>query len=169
MAEQVTYGDDGTTTMVTSRRGFAEPARWLATYALALIFLIFGLSKFAAGAGEGLAPLVSNSPLISWWHDVFGVAGTAPVVGSYEVLTALLIAARPINPRLSMIGGAMAVVLFLVTLTFLFSTPGVSASDAGPFPLSMLGQFLFKDLGLLALAFTVFAASGDEVAVRKVR
>ena len=169
MTQQVNDGDDGTTTMVTSRRGFAEPARWLAIYALALIFLVFGLSKFTAGAGEGLAPLVSNSPLISWWHDVFGVAGTAPAVGSYEVLTALLIAARPINPRLSMIGGAMAVILFLVTLTLLFSTPGVPASDPGPFPLSMLGQFLFKDLGLLALAFMVFAGSRDEVAWRKLR
>ncbi len=44
--------------------------------------------------------------------------------------------------------------LFLSTLSFLFSTPGVTAASAGGFPvLSVLpGQFLLKDLVLIGAA-----------------
>lgn len=140
---------------MTLARGdrLADLGQWAATYALAIIFLAFGAAKFGAKAGESIAPLVMNSPFVSWWHTLFGVDGTALVVGVYEILTGLLIAARPFNPRLSMIGGAMAVMTFLVTLSFLFSTPKVDA---------MLGEFLLKDLVLLGVALWVFAASRAE-------
>jgi uncharacterized membrane protein YkgB len=44
--------------------------------------------------------------------------------------------------------------MFLTTLSFLVTTPGVWASSAGGFPaLSALpGQFLIKDLALLGIA-----------------
>ena len=44
-----------------------------------------------------------------------------------------------------------AVLLFLATLSFLFTTPGVTVASAGGFPvLSVLpGQFLVKDLVLI--------------------
>lgn len=138
---------------------------WAITYALAIIFLGFGAAKFGAMAGESIAPLVKNSPLVFWWHDLFGINGTARVVGVSEILTGLLIAARPISPRLSMIGGAMAVVTFLVTLSFLFSTPEARVGSA-PWPLTMLGEFLLKDLVLLSVAFWIFGVSRAEVRAR---
>lgn len=146
--------------------GVADFGGWAANYALAVVFLIFGATKFTAMGGEGIAPLVMNSPLASWWHALFGVDGTGQVPGAYEILTGLLIAARPINPRLSVIGGAMAVITFLVTLTFLFSTPMVAAGDT-PFPLSMLGQFLLKDLVLLSVALWIFGASRVEAQLHR--
>ena len=48
------------------------------------------------------------------------------------------------------VGSALAILLFLGTLSFLFTTPGVADAGAGGFPaLSMTGQFLLKDLVLL--------------------
>lgn len=140
----------------------ADLAQWVATYALAIIFLVFGVAKFGAMAGEAIAPLVMNSPLVSWWHTLFGINGTARVVGVFEILTGLLIAARPISPRFSVIGGAMAVITVLVTLSFLLSTP--MAIDGNG--LTMLGEFLLKDVVLLAVAFWIFAASRAEVRAR---
>lgn len=140
----------------------ADLGQWAATYALAVIFLVFGTAKFGAMAGESIAPLVMNSPLVSWWHAVFGINGTARVVGVVEIVTGLLIAARPISPRLSMIGGAMAVIVFLTTLSFLLSTPGTT--DGNGF--TMLGQFLLKDLVMLAVSFWIFAASRAEIRAR---
>lgn len=131
---------------------------WAVIYALAIIFVVFGASKFTPMAGEGIAPLVMNSPLVAWLHGAFGVEGTARVIGSYEILAGLLIAARPIDARLSAIGGAMAVITFLTTLSFLLTTPMVTAGDA-PFPLSMMGQFLLKDLVLLAAGLWIFGES----------
>ena len=137
-------------------------AGWIATYALAIIFLGFGVAKFGAMAGESIAPLIMNSPLVSWWHTLFGINGTARVVGVFEILTGLLIAARPLNPRFSMIGGAMAVITFIVTLSFLFSTPDATDGKG----LTMLGEFLLKDLVLLSVGFWIFALSRAEVRAR---
>ena len=95
----------------------------LVTYALALIFLWFGCLKFTQYEAAGVAPLVMNSPLVAWWHGLFGIAGTSRMLGVYEILTGLLIAARPFNPRLASIGGAMAAICFAITVSFLFSTP----------------------------------------------
>jgi len=76
------------------------------------------------------------------------------VLGTVEIIAALLIALRPLAPRISVPGSPLAVLLFLGTLSFLFSTPGTIAASAGGFPvLSVLpGQFLLKDLVLVAAA-----------------
>jgi len=49
-------------------------------------------------------------------------------LGMMEMVAALLIALRPVWPRVSAAGSALAVVLFVGTLSFLFTTPGVVAS-----------------------------------------
>ncbi len=163
--EMATRDDDPASALASRQDGAVDLGSWAARYALAIIFLIFGGSKFAPMAGETLAPLIMNSPLVSWLHGVFGVDGAAHALGVYEIITGALIAARPLNPRLSMIGGAMAVITFLITLSFLFSTPGVAGGN--PFPLTMLGQFLLKDLVLLSVSLWIFAASRAEAKLRR--
>jgi hypothetical protein len=71
-----------------------------------------------------------------------------------------------VSPRWSAVGSAMAILLFLGTLSFLFTTPGVTA--AGGFPvLSVLpGQFLLKDLVLLGASLWTL---GDSLAAIKSR
>ena len=140
----------------------------LVTYALALIFLWFGSLKFTQYEAAGIAPLVMNSPIVAWWHDLFGIAGTAHMLGTYEILTGLLLAARPFNPRLAEIGGAMAAICFLVTVSFLLSTPGiVQPGFDTPFALSAFpGQFLLKDVALLAASLSVLLGARGERRVR---
>lgn len=140
----------------------------LVTYALALIFLWFGCLKFTQYEAAGVAPLVMNSAIVGWWHGIFGIAGTSRMLGVYEVLTGLLIAARPFQPRLAAIGGAMATICFLVTVSFLFSTPGVNqpgydnALALSAFP----GQFLLKDIVLLAASIWILFAARAEAHAR---
>ena len=76
------------------------------------------------------------------------------MLGVVEVAIALLIAARPFWPRASTLGSALAVGMFLTTLSFLVTTPGVWEASAGGFPaLSALpGQFLIKDLALVGIS-----------------
>jgi uncharacterized membrane protein YkgB len=80
------------------------------------------------------------------------------LIGVIEVIAGLLIAAGFVLPRLGAIGGAMACATFLITLSFFLSTPGVAQADAGGFPvISVLpGQFLLKDIVLLAVSFWIF-------------
>ena len=98
--------------------------------------------------------LIQHSPLMSWVYDVFSVTFVAYALGTMEIVAALLIAARPLWPRVSAAGSALAVVLFLGTLSFLFTTPGVVMTYAHGVPVlsALPGQFLLKDLVLLGVS-----------------
>ncbi len=148
-------------TRVVERDSLERLAGWAITFALAIIFLWFGLLKFTDYEASGVAGFIMNSPLIAWLHGAFGITGGARFLGVFEILTGLLIAGRLISPRLSVIGGAMGVVIFLITLTLMFTTPGVIQPGFSglPFLSAVPGQFLLKDLGLLAASFWVLATS----------
>ena len=88
-----------------------------------------------------------------WAYQLFSKGQFSVILGSVELLTAGLIAARPFSARLSAVGSALAVGMFLTTLTFLFSTPGVIEPSLGfPALSAMPGQFLIKDVVLLGAA-----------------
>ncbi len=122
-------------------------------YGLVIILLWVGALKFTAYEAEGIQGLVANSPFLSWAYGVFSVRTFAALLGTGEIAIALMIAMRSISPKVSAIGSFGAILLFLVTLTFMFTTPGVWQPGYGfPFPSPMPGQFLAKDVALLAIA-----------------
>jgi reactive chlorine resistance protein C len=124
-------------------------------YGLVLILLWIGGMKFTAYEADGISAFVSNSPLMSWAYQLLSKGQFSALLGGTELLAALLIAVRPYSPRLSAAGSAMAVGMFLTTLTFLFSTPGVVEPSLGFPALSALpGQFLIKDVVLLGAALS---------------
>jgi reactive chlorine resistance protein C len=80
------------------------------------------------------------------------VAGVSRLIGVAELTIAGLILCRPWSPRLSAFGSAGAIGMFLVTVSFLFSTPGLwQWVDGYPAPSEGAG-FLMKDLFLLGAA-----------------
>jgi uncharacterized membrane protein YkgB len=128
--------------------------RALARYGLVVVVAWIGLMKFTAYEAEGIRLYVNNSPLMSWVYGFLSVRGFSAALGVVEVVTALLIAARPLSPRAAALGSALAVGMFLTTLSFLVTTPGVWEPSAGGFPAlsGKPGQFLIKDLALLGIA-----------------
>lgn len=122
-------------------------------YGLAAIFLWIGLLKFTAYEAKNIEPLVTNSPLWSWAVQSIGLRGVSGFIGVVEISIGLLIAARTLSPKLSAIGSLGAVVTFVITLSFLLTTPGVWEPGYGFGFLSALpGQFLAKDLVLLGVS-----------------
>jgi uncharacterized membrane protein YkgB len=116
---------------------------------LAITLLLIGVLKFTAGEAQGIQPLVANSPLMFWIYRVFSLQGVSNLIGVVEIVVALLIAVRPFSARLSFIGSIGAIITFVLTVSFLFSTPGAFQFSHG-FPLlGDAGQFLIKDLVLL--------------------
>jgi uncharacterized membrane protein YkgB len=125
----------------------------LARYGLVVVIGWIGLMKFTAFEAEGIQPLVANSPLMSWLYDVFSVTTFSALLGVVEVAAALLLAVRPWLPRISAAGSVIAIGLFVATLSFLVTTPGVFEASQGGFPmLSSTGQFLIKDAALLGIS-----------------
>jgi reactive chlorine resistance protein C len=128
--------------------------RELARYGLVVVVAWIGFMKFTAYEAEGIRLYVTNSPLMSWVYGIISVRGVSAVLGVVEVAIAILIAARPLSPRASAVGSALAVGMFLTTLSFLFTTPGVWEPSLGGFPAlsGKPGQFLIKDLALLGIS-----------------
>ena len=154
---------------VVAEDGLARTAGTVLVVALVIIFLWFGALKFTEYEESGVAGFIMNNPLIAWLHGAFGVAGGAQFLGVYEILTGILIAARLFSARLGAIGGAMGMIAFLLTITCLFTTPGViQPGFDGPFALSAVpGQFLLKDIGLFAACFWIMATARAEAQARK--
>jgi uncharacterized membrane protein YkgB len=120
-----------------------------ARYGLVIVIAWFGAMKFTNYEAQGIAPLVAESPFMSWCYDIFSVYTFSVLLGVFEVAAAVLIAVKPWWPKASVLGSALAVLLFAATISFLFTTPGVFEN----FPLlSLTGGFLIKDVALLGIS-----------------
>jgi len=138
--------------------GFDAVANLLARYGLVVVIGWIGALKFTSYEAHGIQPLVANSPLMSWLYDIVSVRTFSSVLGVVEIAAAVLIAITPLAPRASAVGSVVAIGLFLATLSFLVTTPGVGEASAGGFPvLSSTGQFLIKDVALLGLSVWTLA------------
>jgi uncharacterized membrane protein YkgB len=125
---------------------------------LVVVIAWIGALKFTAYEAQGIQPLVAHSPLMSWVYTIFSVPTFSTVLGAVELSTAALLAVKPWFPRLSLVGSVSAIGLFLATISFLFTTPGIGEQSAGGFPvLSSTGQFLIKDVALLGVAVWTLA------------
>jgi uncharacterized membrane protein YkgB len=126
-------------------------------YGLVVVLMLIGLLKFTPPEAAGIQPLVMHSPLMSWIYAVLSVQAASNVIGVIEIATALLIASRPFSPKASFVGSVGAIVTFLLTTSFLFSTPGAVQLWHGISILDDAGQFLIKDLVLLGASCWIAA------------
>jgi uncharacterized membrane protein YkgB len=112
-------------------------------YGLVAILLLFGAAKWTGAEAEAIRPWVENSPFMSWIYGVTTVQGGSIFIGVVELVTAALIGVRHWLPRATVVGSAMAVGMFLLTLSFLVTTPHQGPEAQG---------FLMKDFFLLGTA-----------------
>ncbi len=136
----------------TTQRGikFEDIGAKIIRYGLALVLIWIGFLKFTPYEAEGIKGLVSNSPFFSWTYSAFGVRGFARILGVIEIVLGILICIKSFSPKVSFWGSLGAIIMFLLTLTFLFSTTGiVQMGFSFPFISVLPGQFLLKDIVLL--------------------
>lgn len=130
----------------------------LGRYGLVLVIGWIGALKFADFEAHQIAPLVANSPFMGWLYNIFPEYTFSALLGVLELSAAILLAVKPIAPKLSIVGSLLAILLFVSTISFLFTTPGVGEPAGGGFPaLSLTGEFLLKDVPLLGLSFWTLA------------
>ena len=124
----------------------------LIRYVLVLVLVWIGAMKFTAYEAQGISGLVSTVRL-AWVYNVFSAQQFSAVLGVVELIVAGLIAVRPFSPKVSALGSALAIGMFVTTLSFLFTTPGVVEASLGFPGISVVpGQFLLKDVVLLGAA-----------------
>lgn len=125
-------------------------------YGLVLFLALFGLAKFTPAEAETIQPWVAHSPFLGWLYGVTSVQGASNLIGVVELTIAVLLATRHWWPRVSFVGSLAATVTFLITLSFLFTTPGLSPEWSG---------FLMKDVLLVGAALWT---AGDALRERPV-
>jgi uncharacterized membrane protein YkgB len=116
---------------------------------MVVMLLWAGSYKLTAPGAEGIAPLVSHSPLI-WWHfKLFGPYIGSDIIGLTEFAGAIFIVAGYVRPKAGILGGLITTLMFFITSTMVISTPGAIIAVPGiryMRYMSFLGLFLFKDV-----------------------
>ena len=128
-------------------------------YGLTFLLVMWGAFKFTAFEAEGIKPLVEHSPFMSWLYVVFSVRAASALLGVFEIATGTLIATRRWLPRVAGFASLAAAGMFVITLSFLVTTPGVLE------PTNETGGFLMKDILLLGAA--LFTGSEALLAARR--
>jgi reactive chlorine resistance protein C len=137
----------------TRQNTFDVVGRLLARYGLVIVIAWYGGLKFMNYEAQGIQPLVSESPLMGWLYNIFSVYTFSALLGVFELAAPVLLAVKPWLPRVSVLGSLLAIMLFLATISFMFTTPGVFDASQGGFPaLSLEGGFLMKDIALLGIS-----------------
>lgn len=121
----------------------------LMRYSLVLILLWYGIFKFTPTEAKAIEDLILNSPFFSWMYDLFSLQTSSNIIGTFEILTALLLIAGQWNKLLLRLGSIAASVTFIGTLSFLFTTPDMfKMVDWMP----ITNGFILKDLSLLGIS-----------------
>lgn len=115
-------------------------------FGLVLILFWYGIFKFTPAEAKAIVDLVENSPFFSWMYKVMSIQAASNIIGLFEIITALLIVLAYWIPKLNKLAGILSTVIFLGTLSFLFTTPGMFKLVDW---LYVPNGFIIKDLMLL--------------------
>src|SRR5215468_11745674 len=129
-----------------------------------VMLLWAGSYKMTAPGAEGIVPLVSNSPLLSWHFKLFGPYIGSDLIGLTEITAAILIIIGYFKPKAGVIGGLIATVMFFTTSSMIITTPGAIIAVPGISYMrymSFLGLFLFKDVISLGVSFYLISDFGQ--------
>ena len=132
-----------------------------------VMLLWAGSYKMTNPGAEGIVPLVSNSPLISWHFKLFGTYVGSDMIGLTEITAAIFLIIGYFKPKAGIVGGLIATLMFFVTSTMVITTPGAIIPVNGIGYMSFLGLFLFKDIISLGAAFYLISYFGKKAILSK--
>ncbi len=168
--------------------------RWgvtLTRFGLIVVLVWIGTLKVARYEADGIVPFVANSPLMSFfyahpapeyrqhmnregdpapanrvWHESNNTYPFALGLGSVIVVYGLMLSVHRWLPQVAAVGGFLAFIMSLVTLSFLITTPEVWVPDLGGpehgFPLlTGAGRLVIKDAIMMGAALVVMADSAQ--------
>lgn len=189
MLSSMTGRDTGLVHRLFERAARMERAGFFMTrVGLVVVLVWIGGLKVAKYEADGIVPFVANSPLMSFfyadpggyrdhmnpegalvpehraWHEANGTYPFALGLGAVIVAFGLMIAAHRFAPGVAAAGSLLVVLMSLVTLSFLITTPetwvpALGDADHG-FPyLSGRGRLVVKDAIMLGAALVTMADS----------
>ena len=108
---------------------------------LSLILIWIGLFKFTTTEAKAIQPL-------------------SKIIGTIEVITGLLLLLNYLTPYGGLVGGFLASATFIMTLSFIFTTPNAIEKIDG---FILPDAFILKDIMALGISITIFLKSFHEI------
>jgi len=161
--------EQGMASHAPAKSGLANLAAWIddrnipflvTSIGMIVMLLWAGAYKMTAPGADGIIPLVSHSPLISWHFKLFGPYLGSDLIGLTEWTAAILFVAGYVKPKAGVVGGFIAALMFFTTSTMIITTPGTTSVVHGMRYMSFLGLFLFKDVISLGASFYLISSFG---------
>ncbi|WP_172914133.1 DUF417 family protein [Capnocytophaga canis] len=122
---------------------------YVSLFGIALILFWIGIFKFTTAEANAIKPLVENHFLTFWAYDSMSVQTVSNLVGIVEITLALLLLLSPFFPKLGKYAAYGMVLTFLVTISYLFTTPNMWRKVEW---LPITDFFILKDLVLLGFS-----------------
>lgn len=125
---------------------------YISLFGAALILLWIGIFKFTPTEAAAIKPLVENHFLTFFVYKIISVQAVSNLIGVIEIIIALLLIFSAKFAVLKKYAGIGMIVTFLVTLSYLFTTPGMwKVVDGVP----VTDFFILKDLMLLGFGLMI--------------
>jgi reactive chlorine resistance protein C len=131
----------------------------LGVVAASIVLLWIGVLKFTPAEADGIKQYAENSFILSWLYLIGSVQQVSNVIGVFEIITSILLLLSFGSKKAGVVGGVMALIIFLTTTTFLITTPGIWKVPQG---VVITDFFVLKDLAYLALALQVIGKNINE-------
>lgn len=119
---------------------------YVSYFGVFLILFWVGIFKFTQTEAELIRPLVENNPLTSWLYNALPLQTVSNLFGIIEILTALLLLVGLKCEKVRLVGGVFVITTFTITISFLFTTPGIWKTVEG---ILITDFFILKDLVIL--------------------
>ncbi|MDN3675703.1 DUF417 family protein [Flavobacterium branchiarum] len=130
----------------------------IGVFGTVIILLWVGLFKFTAVEADAIKGLVENHFAMGWMYKVMSVQQVSNIIGVFEVVTGIGLALSFFNKKIAMYSALASMVIFVTTLSFLFTTPGVFKL-VDNFPVTDF--FILKDIPYLAISLLVYVKSKE--------
>ncbi|MDR4953741.1 DUF417 family protein [Chryseobacterium sp. ES2] len=139
-------------TVQESKNQLTRIGYYISLFGAALILLWIGIFKFTPTEAAAIKPLVENHFLTFFVYKIISVQAVSNLIGVIEIIIALLLIFSAKFAVLKKYAGIGMIITFLVTLSYLFTTPGVwKIVDGVP----VTDFFILKDLMLLGFGFMI--------------
>ncbi|QBA21176.1 DUF417 family protein [Chryseobacterium indologenes] len=130
----------------------ARTGHYISLYGAALILLWIGIFKFTPTEAAAIKPLVENHFLTFFVYKIMSVQAVSNLIGVIEIIIALLLIFSAKFAVLKKYAGVGMMVTFLVTLSYLLTTPGMwKIVDGVP----VTDFFILKDLMFLGFGVMI--------------
>jgi reactive chlorine resistance protein C len=119
---------------------------------VALVLIWIGIFKFTPTEAKAIRPMVENSPLISWLYLIFSELTVSKLIGVIEIIIGVGLVVSLRLPQVGLVAGGFSAITFLVTISFIFTTPNAIEKVDGVW---LPDAFILKDVMALGISIMV--------------